>query len=342
MHTMGPSRDGAAPGGQAGEPLEQISGVERYQHTASEGTRQPAGASLGSTVLPGDGVYRPHRFAEMFPLLEGPALAELIEDVRQHGVREPIVLLDGMVLDGRNRYFAAREAGQHIPTREYDGDDPLAYVISCNLRRRHLSESQRAMVAAKVADMPQGARTDLAQISAKSQPRAAELLNVSRSSLQSAAKVIEHGTPALVAEVDAGTVSVSAAAEVATLPEIEQFELVARGEKEIIARAKELRAAKIEANRAIRDATQKDAPKRRQAKLTPKKLKKQLAREKRREADEKRLEADRLRREKVYDQFVVWLRARSSAEDKLWLAEAAPNLPRYATVKDLAKRVCAP
>ena len=59
------------------------------------------------------------------------------------------------------------------------------------------------MVADKVANMKQGARTDLAQIYAKSQTEAADLLNVSRRSVQLARTVTEHGLPELIAATSA-------------------------------------------------------------------------------------------------------------------------------------------
>ena len=47
-------------------------------------------------------------------------------------------------------------------TIEWDGNGSiLAYVISKNLQRRHLNESQRAMIAARIANMSSGRRTDL-------------------------------------------------------------------------------------------------------------------------------------------------------------------------------------
>lgn len=169
-----------------------------------------------------------HEYADLFPWIEGPAYEELKADIAKNGVLEPIVFLDGAILDGRNRYTAARELGIEYPRVEYQGNDPLGFVISHNLKRRHLTESQRAMVAAKLAKMPQGARSDLAQISAMSQPQAAQMLNVSRASVQTAKQVAEQGTPELVQAVETGKVSVSAAASIVDQPPEIQREVVAQ------------------------------------------------------------------------------------------------------------------
>lgn len=91
-----------------------------------------------------------HALANIFPLLEGVSFRELVEDIRINGLREPIVLLDGKILDGRNRYRAAMAAQVGVRFRQYDGKDALAFVISANLHRRHLDASQRAMIAAEV------------------------------------------------------------------------------------------------------------------------------------------------------------------------------------------------
>ncbi len=93
-----------------------------------------------------------HPLANIFPLLEGPDFAELVADIKAHGLHEPIVVYEDKVLDGRNRLAVGIE-----PTfTAYTGDDPVAYVVSLNLRRRHLDESQRAMVAAKLATLKLG------------------------------------------------------------------------------------------------------------------------------------------------------------------------------------------
>ena len=52
-----------------------------------------------------------HPYADIFPWIEGPAFDDLVEDIRRNGVLEPIVFLDGAILDGRNRYMAARQLG---------------------------------------------------------------------------------------------------------------------------------------------------------------------------------------------------------------------------------------
>jgi len=91
-----------------------------------------------------------HEAANIFPLLEEKELQELRDDIQRHGQRETIVLYDGQVLDGRNRYTACTLAGieprcqaiEDEPGFDADAFDPVAYVLSLNLHRRHLTASQ--------------------------------------------------------------------------------------------------------------------------------------------------------------------------------------------------------
>jgi N6-adenosine-specific RNA methylase IME4 len=186
-----------------------------------------------------------HEVANIFPLMTEAEFSSLKADIAENGLREAVWLHpDGSIIDGRNRYNACTELGIVPEFREWNGDGSLvSFVVSLNLHRRHLTESQRAMVAAKLANMPEGRPNETtASIEAVvSQPEAAELLSVSRSAVQRAKAVQETGTPELIAAVERGQVSVSAAADVATLPQEQQAEIVAKGEKDILAAAKEIR-----------------------------------------------------------------------------------------------------
>lgn len=191
---------------------------------------------------PENGV-RWHPYAELFPWIEGPAFEELKADIAKNGVLEPVVFLGEAVLDGRNRYMAARDLGIEYPRVEYHGDDPLGFVLSKNLARRHLSESQRAMVAAKLAKLP-AHRPEKGANLHPSAEQAGSMLNVSERSVKTAKHVQDHGTPELVHAVEAGEVSVSAAAEVAGLPQEEQSRIVARGPEAVKEAAKQSRKAR--------------------------------------------------------------------------------------------------
>ena len=187
----------------------------------------------------------PHRFASIFPALDADAFRELVKDIRVNGLREQITLFEGKILDGVNRYRACLQIGIDPLLKDYEGTNPLGFVISMNLRRRHLNETQRAMVAAKIATMPQGARTDLSPIGERSQENAAGLSNVGKRSVERAAKVLKRGIPELVDEVERGEVSVSAAAVIADLPEAEQRALVNNGKKVVAQAAKAARGRRM-------------------------------------------------------------------------------------------------
>lgn len=146
-----------------------------------------------------------HEYANIFPMMSKEEMTSLVEDMRTNGydATAPITTYQGKVLDGRNRYLASRKAGVEPLCQEFEGEDTLGFVIRRNLKRRHLNESQRAVVASKLANMRQGERTDLASIDAMSQSNAANVLNVSRATLQRVVAV-EKAAPELIAKIEAG------------------------------------------------------------------------------------------------------------------------------------------
>jgi len=123
-----------------------------------------------------------------------------------------------MILAGCNRYRACVALGIEPIVRTFDAQrDPLQFVLSLNLHRRHLDESQRAMVAARVANLSIGRPPEIASIEAftVSQPDAAEMLNVSRRAVQRAKQVLDAGSDALTDAVQRGEALVSTASAVA-------------------------------------------------------------------------------------------------------------------------------
>lgn len=199
-----------------------------------------------------------HEYANLFPLIEGKEFDELVEDVKAHGVREPIVLYNSKILDGRNRYRAAQAASVEYDTEEYNGDDPLGLVVSLNLKRRHLTESQRGVVAAKLATMTHGGdrKTDQDANLHVDRTTAATMLNVSTRTVADATKVINEAAPELVAAVESGKVAVSAAAQATKFMDAdEQRKSVADGTlAKAVAELRRAEAKHKEAERVIAEA----------------------------------------------------------------------------------------
>ena len=187
-----------------------------------------------------------HPVTEIFPVMEAAAFRALVDDIAAHGQKEPILVLAGQIIDGRHRLQACEQLAIEPWTREVQTaeGDPLSLVISLNLHRRHLSESQRAMVAARLATLVHGQRADYcrdANLHVCDRQDAAQRLSVSPRSVANAAKVRAAGTPELVAAVERGDVAVSTAAELTRLPTDEQKDVLTRSPEDIRAIAQEVK-----------------------------------------------------------------------------------------------------
>ena len=194
----------------------------------------------------------PHPLAELFPMLGEKEIAELADDIVTFGQRVPIVLLDGMVLDGRNRLAACRYADVEPLFTEFDGDDPLGFVLSHNLHRRHLSESQRAMVAAQIVDWDVGLNQHTAGPANLQTREAARKLSISERAVAAARRIRERGAAELVEAIRDGRVSVHAAEALSDLAHEAQREALMAEEREIVRRAKEIRAARQALRHGVR------------------------------------------------------------------------------------------
>jgi ParB-like chromosome segregation protein Spo0J len=174
-----------------------------------------------------------HPASKIFPLMPDAELNVLAADIEKHGLQNPVVMHEGMVLDGRNRVLACERAAIDCQFVEWSQianppeTSPIEWVISQNLKRRHLTSSQAAAIAADVLPlieaqakerMREGGRTKERQNSAspqderKSASRIAKQMGTNRTSVAQAKK-IKAEDPELLKEVRAGSITVGAASE---------------------------------------------------------------------------------------------------------------------------------
>lgn len=176
-----------------------------------------------------------HESAELFPMMDAQEFTKLCESIDRNGQQEPIWTVDGKVIDGRNRLKACDELGIEpmMEERGIEESQVVDVVLALNLDRRHLSASQRAMVASKVSRLRGssgvGSLDEVQNCTSKTQAEAADELGVSLRSVKSARHVEDHGTPELRESVESGEVSVSVAAIVADLPDEAQRKAVKSG-----------------------------------------------------------------------------------------------------------------
>ena len=174
-----------------------------------------------------------HPLAELFPPMSDDDYRALKADIARRGQLNPITVQHDQVLDGRHRWRACCELGILCHVRDLAaGVDPVDYVVSQNLHRRQLSTEQRAMVAAKIANLGPGRPSkENGSDDPISLEDAAQRLQVGRATVSRAKQVIEHGSPELVAAVERGEIPVTFAARFAAEENdhATQTELVRKG-----------------------------------------------------------------------------------------------------------------
>lgn len=151
--------------------------------------------------------YEYHPLANIFPLLEGVEFDEMCDSVEAIGLTNPIVLYEGKILDGRNRYRACLDRGIRPEFVPFGGtnEDAAEYVAAGNIFRRNLTPSQRAMAMA-----------DLTQNWGLSLRKAAQVSNVPLKSLHRATQVAGSNDTNVVQMVRSGEMGLTKAHDVVT------------------------------------------------------------------------------------------------------------------------------
>ncbi|WP_437194199.1 ParB/RepB/Spo0J family partition protein [Planctomicrobium sp. SH527] len=179
-----------------------------------------------------------HPYLAIFPLMTTDGLRSLAEDIKANGLQLPILIDDqDRIIDGRNRLAACQMAGVEPIFEPVTGSFQVqrARIISLNKERRHMTEAQWGMTAAKLANMTHGGdrKQDLTkdqeapvpldlEVEPISLSDAAKEVGVSRRTAVSCKKILREGVPELVKAVEAGEIKAKPAERIASLPKKEQ------------------------------------------------------------------------------------------------------------------------
>ena len=183
--------------------------------------------------------------------------AALERSLLAEGCRDALVLWNDVLIDGHNRYAICRKHQidfRTIQNTSFESlDDVMLWMIDNHLARRSVSDFQRGVLAlrkkeivaarspapASDADAPQGESVPKPAMSTREE--VAKAARLSSNQISQIEKIQKAATPELVEAVRSGTISINAAATVASLPQEEQVAAVAGGKKLLRLAAKEIR-----------------------------------------------------------------------------------------------------
>jgi ParB-like chromosome segregation protein Spo0J len=154
-----------------------------------------------------------HPLCEIIPPCTDKEFEELKKDIEDNGLQVPIKTFEAKILDGRSRYKACIELGKEPKTEIFAGtsNDALAYVISMNVKRRHLSASQRALIVARLVTSKLGGDRSVKLPTEITQDDVAKLAGVAVKTVTDAKKVL--GRPDIADRVLKGELAVAKAAK---------------------------------------------------------------------------------------------------------------------------------
>lgn len=206
-------------------------------------------------------------FQALIPPLSAEQQAQLEANIVADGCRDPLVVWGDVLIDGHNRHEICTRLGLlfEVKAKDFESrEDVIVWMVDNQRGRRNLNDFQRtelqlkkkSAIAAKAKANQQGGQGGvlLPQNSAKAidtRAEIAEAAGVSHDTVSKVERIQETAAPELVTALRESKVSINAAADVATLPPAEQAEIVARGTKEILQAAKEIRAARSEERRKV-------------------------------------------------------------------------------------------
>jgi transcriptional regulator with XRE-family HTH domain len=187
--------------------------------------------------------------------------AALERSLRLEGCRDALVLWNDILIDGHNRYAICQKLNIPFKTVQNTSfssiEDVQLWVIENNLARRSVSDYQRGVLALRKKDIVAARSAQRAGEPDKTEPAddaaglpwstredVAKAARVSSNTISQIERIQRAATPQLVDAVRAGTISINAAANVASLPEEQQRAAVAGGRKELQQAAKQVREQK--------------------------------------------------------------------------------------------------
>jgi len=165
--------------------------------------------------------YTQHPLSAAFPRMSVTDLDALFKDIEANGQMDDIILYEGEILDGWHRLGCLNLLDVKPRIKELPSElDPVAFVISKNVHRRHITASQRAVAIASCHEWQPRGGSKATRSPLKTTEELAEIADVSRATMTDAKAVIKAGKADEVKNGHASVKSIARPAKPKPEPEV--------------------------------------------------------------------------------------------------------------------------